>query len=200
MDIADNVIERRIPAAYDRVQKLYELRQKLRERLVDAQERMARYYNASHLPMQFKVGDFVKLSTKNLKIKNRKLAPRWIGPFRVLERIGNQAYRLALPNSYSRLHDVFPIQLLERYRRRKDDNSLMTMPELEDPQDEWEVEEVLEKRKIKDTIHYLVKWTGWPSEYNSYEPANHLENAPQAITAYENKLKRKRSKAVIDSS
>ena len=49
MDIADNVIERRIPAAYDRVQKLYELRQKLRERLVDAQERMARYYNASCL-------------------------------------------------------------------------------------------------------------------------------------------------------
>ena len=117
-----------------------------------------------------------------------------------MERIGNQAYRLALPNSYSRLHDVFPIQLLERYRRRKDDDSLMTMPELEDPQDEWEVEEVLEKRKIKDTIHYLVKWTGWPSEYNSYEPVNHLENAPQAITAYENKLKRKRSKAVIDSS
>jgi hypothetical protein len=194
MDIADNVIERKIPAAHDRVQKLYELRQKLRERLVDAQERMARYYNASHLPMQFKVGDFVKLSTKNLKIKNRKLAPRWIGPFRVLERIGNQAYRLALPNSYSRLHDVFPIQLLERYRRRKDDNSLMTMPELEDPQDEWEVEEVLDKQKIKDTIHYLVKWTGWPSEYNSYEPANHLENAPQAITTYENKLKRKRSK------
>ena len=194
MDIADNVIERRIPAAYDRVQKLYELRQKLRERLVDAQERMARYYNASHLPMQFKVGDFVKLSTKNLKIKNRKLAPRWIGPFRVLERIGNQAYRLALPNSYSRLHDVFPVQLLERYRRRKDDDSLMTMPELEDPQDEWEVEEVLDKQKVKDTIHYLVKWTGWPSEYNSYEPANHLENAPQAITAYENKLKRKRSK------
>jgi len=31
MDIADNVIEKRIPAAYDRVQKLYELRQKLRE-------------------------------------------------------------------------------------------------------------------------------------------------------------------------
>ena len=131
-----------------------------------------------------------------VSLKNRKLAPRWIGPFRVLERIGNQAYRIALPNSYSRLHDVFPIQLLERYRRRKDDDSLMTMPELEDPRalDEWEVEEVLDKRKIKDTIHYLVKWTGWPSEYNSYEPANHLENAPQAITAYENKLKRKRSK------
>ena len=142
--------------------------------------------------MQFKVGDFVKLSTKHLKLKNRKLSPRWIGPFRVLERIGSQAYRIALPNKYFRLHDVFPIQLLEPYQRKKDDDSLMTMPDLEDPQDEWDVEEVLDERKIKDTTHYLVKWAGWPSEYNSYEPATHLEKAMQAVTAYKNKLKRKR--------
>ena len=67
----------------------------------------------------------------------------------------------------------------------------MIMPDLEDPQDEWEVEEVLDKRRIKDTVHYLVKWTGWPSEYNSYEPATHLINAPKAIAAFEHKLKRK---------
>jgi len=153
---------------------------------------MAKYYNANHVPKQFRVGDFVKLSTKYLKFKNRKLLPRWVGPFRVLERIGGQAYRIALPHKYSRLHDVFPVQLLEPYRHREDDDSLMTMPDLEDPQDEWEVEEVLDKRRIKDTLHYLVKWDGWPSEYNSYEPAAHLANAPGAVTSFEKKLKRKR--------
>jgi Chromo (CHRromatin Organisation MOdifier) domain len=115
-----------------------------------------------------------------------------------LERIGGNAYRLALPEKYSRLHDVFPIQLLEKYNRRKDDDGLMAMPDLEDPQDEWEVEEVLDKRKMKDTIHYLVKWAGWPSEYNSYEPAVHLANAPQAIATFERKLKRKRKRANDD--
>jgi len=53
----------------------------------------------------------------------------------------------------------------------------MAMLDLEDPQDEWEVKEILDKRKIKDSIYYLVKWTGWPSEYNLYEPATYLANA-----------------------
>ena len=52
-------------------------------------------------PRHFKKGDLVGLSTKNLRFKGaeRKLAPRFIGPFRVLEKIGLQAYRLALPES-----------------------------------------------------------------------------------------------------
>lgn len=41
--------------------------------------------------------------------------------------------------------------------------------------------------------YYLVKWAGRPSEYNSYEPAAHLANAPDAVAAYERKLKRKRN-------
>ena len=73
---------------------------------------------------------------KHLKFKHRKLSPRWVGPFRILEWIGGQAYRLALPDKYARLHNVFPIQLLETYHRRDDDESLMAMPNLEDPQDE----------------------------------------------------------------
>lgn len=192
MDVADAVPQGRVPAARDRIQKLYELRQQLHEHLNAARERMARYYNANHVPKQFKTGDFVKLSTKNLKFRNRKLSPRWVGPFRVIGRVGGQAYRIALPDKYSRLHDIFPVQLLENYRKREDDENLMAMPDLDDPQDEWEVEEIRDKKKIKDTVHYLVKWAGWPSEYNSYEPVAHLANAPQAIAAFERKLKRKR--------
>jgi len=152
---------------------------------------MAHYYNANHVPKQFKAGAFIKLSTKYLKFKNHKLSPCWVGPFRVLKQIGSQAYHLALPTKYSQLHDVFPVQLLEDYHCWIDDDSLMTMPDLENPQDEWEVEEVLDKRRIKDTIHYLVKWAGWPSEYNSYEPAAHLAKALQAVAAFEHKLKHK---------
>jgi transposase InsO family protein len=192
IDVADTVSEKRIPAAKDRIEKLHQLRQKLRLRLIEAQERMANAYNARHVPKQFRVGEFVKLSTKNLRLKYRKLNPRWIGPFRVLERIGGQAYRLALPDKYAQLHPVFPIQLLETYRHRHDDSELMKMPDLEGPEDEWEVEEVRDKRRIKGVIHYLVKWSGWPSEYNSYEPAKHLVNAPKAIADFEHKLKRKR--------
>ena len=40
------------------------------------------------------------------------------------------------------------------------------MPPLEKDQEEWEVKEVVNKACIWGEIHYLVKWTGWPSEYN----------------------------------
>ena len=184
LNVADNVPKGRIPAARQRIERLHALRQDLREKLQKSQERMATYYDRRHVPKQFRVGDLVKLSTRHLKLKNAKLAPRWVGPFRVIERVGGQAYRLALPAQYSRLHDVFPVQLLEDYQARDNSPDLLPMPELEDPQDEWEVEEVRDSKRIDGKRHYLIKWTGWPSEYDSWEPEEHLENAPEAVARF----------------
>ena len=191
----------RIPAAKDRVEKLHELRQELRTKLTEAHERMANYYNKRHVPKQFKVGDLVKLSTKNLKLRNRKLSPRWVGLFRILERIGGQAYRLALPEKYARLHDVFPVQLLELYHPRDSNADLLPMPDLEDSPDEWEVEEIKGTARIDGTRHYLVKWTGWPSEYNSWEPTEHLANAKKLVDQFERvSKKRKRRTRYTEAS
>ena len=56
------------------------------------------------------------LSAKNLKQKrpNRKLSHKFIGPFKMLNAIGAQAYRLALSSNY-RIHNIFYIILLEPY-------------------------------------------------------------------------------------
>ena len=40
------------------------------------------------------------------------------------------------------------------------------MPELEEDPDVWEVEEIKDKKKVYGETFYLIKWTGWPSEYN----------------------------------
>src|SRR4029077_6176665 len=108
LDVEGDIGPGRAPAARDRVKKLQELRDSLKGQWAKAQERQKKYYDQRHKPMEFKRGSLVKLSTANLKLKDKKLQPRYIGPFRVTERIGTQAYRLALPNQYSRLHDVFP--------------------------------------------------------------------------------------------
>ena len=45
-----------------------------------------------------------------------KLSPRFVGPYEVLERVGPVAYRLALPPELVKLHDVFHVSMLRRYR------------------------------------------------------------------------------------
>jgi hypothetical protein len=49
--------------------------------------------------------------------KKKKLSPRFIGPFEILERVGDLAYRLALPLSLSGVHNVFHVSMLRRYIR-----------------------------------------------------------------------------------
>ena len=47
--------------------------------------------------------------------KREKLAPRYIGPFEILERMGMVAYRLALPPDMSQVHPVFHVSMLRKY-------------------------------------------------------------------------------------
>ena len=56
------------------------------------------------------------------------------------------------------------------------------------------MKEVRDKWWIKSTIHYLVKWADWFSEYNFYELISHLAGALKAVTSYECKLKCKHKK------
>ncbi|KAJ5895495.1 hypothetical protein N7495_007186 [Penicillium taxi] len=128
------------PSAQDRIHKLHELREKTQESWRKASESISKYYNQRHKPMEFRVGDLVRLSTKNLRLKSlsNKLSPKFIGPFKPLEKVGKQAYRLGLPTKYDRLHNVFPITLLEPWKSRKDGETT-TLPELQDDM-EWEIE------------------------------------------------------------
>ena len=47
--------------------------------------------------------------------KRGKLLPRYIGPFKILERVGTVEYRLALPPGLSGVHEVFHVSMLQNY-------------------------------------------------------------------------------------
>lgn len=189
IDVADDVPEGKIPSARDRVKQLHDLREQLQRQWAKAQEHQIKYYNQRHLPIEFRRGQLVKLSTRNLKLKDKKLAPRWVGPFKITRTIGGQAYELALPEQYARLHPVFPVQLLEKWHAR-DDTPAVPLPELEDDPDEYEVEEIREKSLRDGRIEYLVKWAGWPSEYNQWVDKDDI-NAPELIRKFEARWKSK---------
>ncbi|KAK8690606.1 hypothetical protein V6N13_074137 [Hibiscus sabdariffa] len=71
--------------------------------------------------IQYEVGDkvFLKVSPwkKVLRFgKKGKLSPRYIGPFEVLEKVGPVAYPLALPPEFDKIHNVFHVSMLRKYR------------------------------------------------------------------------------------
>ena len=161
-----------VPIAAERVKLLQDTREKCSERWRAARATQERYYNQKHAPMSFNVGDWVMLSTKNLKQKrpSKKLSHKFLGPFRIRDIIGQQAYRLWLPAQYKRIHDVFHVSLLEPYRRSPNDDASSEYqgPELVEDEEQWLVEGILAKRKAKGHTWYKVRWKGWTSDYDQW--------------------------------
>ncbi|XP_057824006.2 uncharacterized protein LOC131036192 [Cryptomeria japonica] len=92
----------------------------IREHLTVAQGRRKKYVDAHHLDRQFLVEDKVFLRVHPQKSHIRygkisKLAPQFVRPSEILERIGPVAYRLALSPRLSHIHDVFCVSILRPY-------------------------------------------------------------------------------------
>jgi hypothetical protein len=59
------------------------------------------------------------------------------------------------------------------------------MPDLDDEDPEWEVEEIKAKEVFEGVTYYLVKWTGWPVEYNQWVPEEDMTNCQRLLDQFE---------------
>ncbi|XP_021751343.1 uncharacterized protein LOC110717009 [Chenopodium quinoa] len=104
-------------------QLIEETTKKVREiqaKIQAAQNRQKSCANLKRREEEFQVGDKVLLKVSATKGvmrfgKKRKLSPKYIEPYEILQGIGNVAYRLALPMDLSKVHDVFNVSQLRRY-------------------------------------------------------------------------------------
>nr|GEW54698.1 hypothetical protein [Tanacetum cinerariifolium] len=91
----------------------------IKEKLKSVSDRQKSYADNRRKPLEFEVGDCMLLKVSPWKgvirfVKRGKLALRYVGPFKILERIGPVAYRLRLPKELSSVHDTFHVSNLKK--------------------------------------------------------------------------------------
>jgi len=94
----------------------------IQENLKIAQSRQKSYAEKKHQSISFQVGDHVYLRVSPMKGVQRfgvkgKLAPRYVGPFLIIERCGPVAYRLELTAQLSAVHNIFHVSQLRKFLR-----------------------------------------------------------------------------------
>jgi hypothetical protein len=131
----------------------------IREKLKEAQSRQKSYSDKRRRDLSFAVGDFVYLKVSLIRGTRRfqvrgKLAPRCIGPYKVLQRIGAVAYRIQLPEEISDIHIVFHVSELKKCLRVLEEQ---ISPDTVDLQDDLRYQEV--PIKILDTVTKQIRTT-----------------------------------------
>ena len=91
----------------------------LRDKMRQAQDRQKNYADRRRKDLEFQVGDLVYLKMITFKglvwiSRRRKLDPRYLGPFKVIERVGMVAYKLDLPAKMDAFHNVFHVSQLRK--------------------------------------------------------------------------------------
>jgi Chromo (CHRromatin Organisation MOdifier) domain len=134
------------------------------------------------------VGDMVWLEGANLKLTHpkAKLDAKRYGPFPITKEVSPVVFQLALPSQW-RVHNVFHASLLTPYKETEEHgkNFLQPPPELIEGQEEYEVEQVMNSRRLgcAQKLQYLLRWKGYSRAHDSWQDATKV-HTPELIKEY----------------
>lgn len=176
---------------------------KVAKHIAAAQRRQKQYADQHRREEEFQEGELVWLSSRNMTPRGSpKLQPKYVGPYKIIQRIGKVAYKLDLPPSMQQ-HPVFHVSLLSKYderppEMRQEEGWEPVTSEGAEGQAEYEVEEILDSRGEGANEEYLVKWKGYSTQQATWEPVEHLKNSAALLRAFrrqKNKRKRRQTTA-----
>jgi hypothetical protein len=146
----------------------------LRSELESAQTTYKRFADQHRsTPPTFEIGSKVWLRATHIRTQrpSKKLDSKLLGPFPIIAKVGELAYRLQLPPSM-KIHNVFHVSLLEPFFSNPFPGRDIPAPTpvVVDSEEELVVDEILDSKLIHRHGHYLVKWLGVPFSEATWEP------------------------------
>jgi hypothetical protein len=161
----------------------------IQNNLKAAQSQQKSYTYIRRRPLQFQVGDFVYLQVSPTQGVQRfgvkgKLAPRYIGPFEILEISGPVAYRLQLPCQLAAIHNIFHVSQLRKCIKIPteiiDSQVIQIEPNLTYTEHPIRVLDTKERSTRSETIRiYKIQWNHHTKEEATWETESYLrQNFP----------------------
>nr|AAM93447.1 putative polyprotein [Oryza sativa Japonica Group]ABB46993.1 retrotransposon protein, putative, Ty3-gypsy subclass [Oryza sativa Japonica Group] len=159
----------------------------IRDNLKVAQSRQKSYADNRRRDLEFAVDDFVYLRVTPLRGVHRfqtkgKLAPRYVGPFRITARRGEVAYQLELPASLGNVHDVFHVSQLKKCLRvpseQADSERIEVREDLTYVEKPVKILDTMERRTRNRVIRFCkVQWSNHAEEEATWEREDELKAA-----------------------
>nr|CAI44654.1 OSJNBa0004L19.17 [Oryza sativa Japonica Group] len=159
----------------------------IRDNLKVAQSRQKSYADNRRRDLEFAVDDFVYLRVTPLRGVHRfqtkgKLAPRYVGPFRIIARRGEVAYQLELPASLGNVHDVFHVSQLKKCLRvpseQADSEQIEVREDLTYVERPVKILDTMERRTRNRVIRFCkVQWSNHAEEEATWEREDELKAA-----------------------
>ena len=134
----------------------------------------------------WKVGDKVWLETTNLHMNGpKKLQMKCTGPFEGKEVISQTAFCLRILSQW-KIHPFFHATLLSTYKETSEHgpNFLQLPPDLIDGEEEYEVEAVIGHRGRPGRCTFLIRWKGYSTAEDTWEPERNLGNTQPLVAEY----------------
>jgi len=116
---------------------------------------------------------------------SKKLMERYVGPYVIEEVVSSNAVKLRLPSSM-RIHPVVNVSQIVRYKEQvKEQKKEEAKPVEVEGVEEWEVEKILNKKKIRGVEKYLIRWKVFIAEGDTWERRENLKNVEELIEEFE---------------
>ena len=170
----------------DLITEAEEMCKVIRDNLKAAQSRQKSYYDSKHRELAFEIGDHVYLHVSPMKgtrcfgIKG-KLAPRYVGPFKIIGKRGDLAYQLELPSNFANMHDVFHVSQLRKCFKAPERTINFEEIDLQEDLSYHEhpvaiLEETERKTRNKSIKFLKVKWSHHSDREATWEREDHLRS------------------------